>query len=272
MTWVKNPNYWRKGRPYLDGIEVKFIPESVTARQMLEAKQADVWAAPPKDMVELVKKGFKKQASWPALGMAIWPNTANAKSKWQDKRLREALEYAIDKEAVAKALGFGEFKPLKSLPPAGEWGYDPTYNPRPYNPAKAKQLLAEAGYPNGLKAKLLVFFTPDARDAGTALKQYLDAAGFQIDLDVADPGRFFGTVYGPQPGPDADLNWWITGRDQNYLATYMRWFSTQPFTPLAYQAVRRDRPRRTLRQRSSQASKPRKQRRGNSRASSRTMH
>ena len=199
LTWVKNPNYWRKGRPYLDGIEVKFIPESVTARQMMEAKQADVWGAPAKDMVEMVKKGFKKQASWPALGMAIWPNTANPKSKWQDKRLREALEYAIDKEAVAKALGFGEFKPLKSLPPAGEWGYDPNYNPRPYNPTKAKQLLAEAGYPNGLKAKLLVFFTPDARDAGTALKQYLDAAGFQIDLDVANPAGSSGVFTALRP-------------------------------------------------------------------------
>lgn len=235
LTWVKNPDYWRKGRPYLDGIEVKFIPESVTAVQMMQAKEADVWGAPARDQVELQKKGFKRQSSWPALGMSIWPNTSNPKSKFQDKRLREAVEYAIDKDAVAKALGFGTFKPLKSLPPPGEWGYDPTYSPRPYNPEKARQLIKEAGYPNGLKAKLLVFFTPDSRDAGTALKQYLDAAGFQIDIDVADPGRFFGTVYGTTPPPaDDDLSWWITGRDSNYLQSYMRWFSTQPFTPLAY--------------------------------------
>ena len=133
-----------------------------------------------KDQVDLVKKGFKRQASWPALGYAIWPNTANPNSKWKDKRLREAIEYALDKDAIAKALGFGLYKPLKSLPPEGEWGYDPNYNPRPYNPAKAKELLAAAGYANGLKAKLLVFFTPDWKDAGTAIKQYLDAAGFQI--------------------------------------------------------------------------------------------
>ena len=234
MTWVKNPNYWRKGRPYLDGIEVKFIPDSVTANAMMLAKQADVWGAPPRDVVELQKKGFKKQSSWPALGFAIWINTANPTSKWKDKRLREAVEYALDKDAIAKALGFGLFKPLKSLPPEGEWGYDPNYNPRPYNPAKAKELLAAAGYPNGLKAKLLVLFTPDARDAGTAIKQYLDEAGFQIDLDVADPGRFFGTFFGPASGEGNDLAWWITGRDTNYLQTYMRWFSFEPFTPTAF--------------------------------------
>jgi peptide/nickel transport system substrate-binding protein len=234
LTWVKNPNYWRKGRPYLDGIEVKFIPDPVTATQMMQAKQADVWGAPAREQADLLKKGFKKQSSWPALGMAIWINTANPKSKWQDKRLREAVEYALDKDAITKAIGFGQYKPLKSLPPPGEWGYDPNYNPRPYNPEKAKQLLKEAGYPNGLKAKLLVLNDKDSQDQGTALKQYLDAAGFQIDLDVADPGRFFGTIFFAPPGPDMDLHWFITGRDTNYLQTYMRWFSTQPFTVLSF--------------------------------------
>jgi ABC-type transport system substrate-binding protein len=234
MTWVKNPNYWRKGRPYLDGIEVKFIPDSVTASAMMQSKEADMWGAPAQFQVDLMKKGFKRQASWPALGYAIWPNTANPNSKWKDKRLREALEYALDKSAIAKALGFGLYKPLKTLPPEGEWGYDPTYNPRPSNPAKAKELVAAAGYPNGLKAKLLIGFTPPERDAGTALKQYLDAAGFQIDLDVADPGRFYGTIFYTPPGPDLDLSFFFTGRDTNYLMSYMRWFSTNPFTVLSF--------------------------------------
>jgi peptide/nickel transport system substrate-binding protein len=201
---------------------------------MMQSKEADVWGSPAKDQVDLMKKGFKRQASWPALGYSIWPNTANPQSKWKDKRLREALEYALDKEAITKALGFGLWKPLKSLPPEGEWGYDPAYNPRPYNPAKAKELLAAAGYPNGLKAKMLVFFTPDQRDAGTAVKQYLDAAGFDIELDIADPGRFYGTIFNTPPGPDLDLSFFFTGRDTNYLMTYMRWFSTTPFTNLSF--------------------------------------
>lgn len=51
---------------------------------------------------------------------------------------------------------------------------------------------------------------------------------------MADPGRFFGTIYNTPPGPDNDLSLWITGRDTNYLMTYMRWFSTTPFTDLSY--------------------------------------
>ncbi|MGD0661148.1 MAG: ABC transporter substrate-binding protein [Syntrophorhabdales bacterium] len=235
LTWVKNPNYWRKGRPYLDGIEVRFIPEPMTAAQMMQAKQADVWEMPPaREQADLLKKGFKRQSSWPAFGMSIWPNTSNPKSKWQDKRLREALEYALDKDAITKALSFGLYEPLKSLPPPGEWGYEADYNPRPYNPEKAKELVKEAGYPNGLKAKLMVLNDRGSQDQGTALKQYLDVAGFQIDLDVADPGRFFGTIFFTPPGPDLDLHWFITGRDTNYLQSYMRWFSTQPFTVLSF--------------------------------------
>ena len=118
---------------------------------MMQSKAADMWEADAKNQVDLMKKGFKRQASWPALGYSIYINTANPNSKWKDKRLREAVEYALDKEAIAKALGFGLYKPLKSLPPEGEWGYEPNYNPRPYNPAKAKELLAAAGYPTGSK-------------------------------------------------------------------------------------------------------------------------
>jgi len=234
MTWVKNPNYWREGRPYLDGIEYRYIPDPVTARALFESGEADQWAAPAKDQKELLALGYKKQSSWPGLSWVIWINTAAEGSKWQDKRLREAVEYSLDKAAIANVVGFGQNKPLKSLPPEGEWGYEADYNPRPYNPEKAKQLLTDAGYPNGLKAKLLIMNDPVTQEIGQILKQYLDKGGFQIDLDIADPGRFFGSVYGPTPSADADLHWWISGMDTNYLLTYMRWFSTMPFTNLAY--------------------------------------
>jgi peptide/nickel transport system substrate-binding protein len=236
IIWEKNTNYWRKGRPYLDGIEVRYIPDPVTASAMIQAKEVDAWNQPPaKDQVDLLKKGFTRQSDWPALGYSLWINNANPESKWQDKRLRDAVEYALDKEAITKAIGFGLYRPLKTLPPEGEWGYDPDYNPRPYNPEKARQLVAEAGYPNGLTIKLLapVFF-PGFKDASTAVKQYLDEVGFHVDLDLADPGRFFGTIYWKAAGPDLDLSFWITGRDTNYLQTYMRWFSTEPFTDLSY--------------------------------------
>jgi len=163
--------------------------------------------------------------------MNIWPNTSDPESIWNDVNLRYALEYALDKPAIAKAIGHDLYPPLLQLAPPGEWGYDPNYPERTYNPDKAKELLAAAGYPDGLQTSLLIGNTPSEIDAGTAIKQYLDAVGIETELDIADPGRFYGTVWGAaQPG----LSFMWSGMDITHLLTYMRWFSTDPFTDLVY--------------------------------------
>jgi peptide/nickel transport system substrate-binding protein len=237
LKWVKNPNYWREDRPYLDGWEVTIIPDPVTARAMMEAGEADVWGPnpPAKDSLELIDMGYHKQSAWPLLPYGLWPNTAHPDSKWHDKRLREAVEYALDKEAIAQAMGHGMYVVVKALPWEGEWGYDPAAG-RPYDPEEAKALLADAGYSteNPLKIKLLSQNDPVTQDAVTMVKGFLDAVGFEVELDLADPGRFFGTIFAP-PTADEDLHWWFAGgMDTNYLQTYIRWFSTDPFTDLAF--------------------------------------
>jgi len=235
MIWVKNPNYWQPGRPYLDGITIRYIPDPVTARAAFQAGEGDTWGAPASMVADLEKMGYKRHSSWPMLPFGIWPNTVSPDSKMSDVRVREAVEYAIDKATLTKAIGFGIYVPLNSLPMPGEWGYDPNYNPRPYDPSKAKQLLTEAGYPNGLKANLLILNDPVSQDIGTAVKQYLDAAGFQINLDIADPGRYYGTFFFAKIGPNQDMLLAMAGgMDSNYMQTYMRWFSTTPFSDVSY--------------------------------------
>jgi peptide/nickel transport system substrate-binding protein len=236
MSWVKNPNYWRKDRPYLDGIEIKIVPDVVAARAAFEAGEAETYGAPPKDAKELIAKGYKKQSAWPLLPWGLWPNTANPDSKMKNKNLRQAVEYAIDKEGITQALGQGMYVSLKSLPWEGEWGYDATAG-RSYDAAKAKELLAAEGYSTSkpLKINLLTTnaFGPTPIDACTMIKQNLDAVGFDVTIDVADPGRFFGTIYGKTniPAADQDLAFFLAGgNDTNYLQTYIRWFSNEPFT------------------------------------------
>jgi peptide/nickel transport system substrate-binding protein len=232
ITWIKNPNYWRTGRPYLDGINVRFIPDSVAASTIFQTKQADQWSTPaPKEQVTLLSRGFKAQSSWSGFGYVIVPNTVDPKSKWNDLRLRQAVAYALDTPKITRAIGSGIYKPLTYLPPEGEWGYDPDYPALTYNPSKAKQLLIDAGYPNGLQISLMVGNDPVSVDIGTAIKQYLDAVGFQTKLDITDPDHYFGSIYGTAPYPD--LGFLSTSEDTNYLSTYMRWFSSMPITNLA---------------------------------------
>jgi ABC-type transport system substrate-binding protein len=235
IYWVKNPNYWQPGLPLLDGINVRFIPDSMTAQNLMLAGQADEWdSAAAQNMQYLVSKGFNRITGWVGFPVSIWPNTADPTGRFQDIRLRQALEYAVDKPTLAKALGYGYYVPMTQMAPAGEWGYDTNYVTRGYDVAKAKQLLKDAGYPNGLNVKMLVANDSASVDTGTAVKGYLDAAGFSTTLDIADPGRFYGTVFGGKTVPADELSIMWSGMDTNYLMTYMRWFSTDPFTWLSY--------------------------------------
>lgn len=226
IKWERNKDYWQKDRPYLDGIEIRYIPDAVTASSMMQAKEADMWTgAPVRDQANLEKMGFKRNFGYAGLPQIIYLNTTDPNKPTGKLKVREAIEYALDKPAMAKALGFGYATPLKMTSPEGEWGYDPAYPGRPYNPQKAKQLLTEAGYPNGLKIKLMCMET--AKDVVTAVKSYMDQAGFDVDIDTADPGRFFGSLWGK--GFD-DMLLFLTGLDPSYLVTFQRWFSHDPAT------------------------------------------
>ena len=231
MKWERFADYWQNGLPYLDGIDVKVIPDPVTASSMMEARQADVWLAPPVQyQSQLDKKGIKRQAFWPGTPNFIYINTKNPNSPLANLKVREAIEYALDKAAIAKALGYGYYTPMNMIAPAGEYGYDPEYKGRGYDPDKARKLLSDAGYGKGLKLKLLSMQEMGGRNTiAEALKSYLDEAGFNIDIDVADAGRFFNSLW--VTGWD-DLAVYITGIDETYLATIQYWFGPEPRTVL----------------------------------------
>jgi ABC-type transport system substrate-binding protein len=195
IVYTKNPNYWRPGMPYLDGMQIQFIPDTMTASALMEAGQVDVWSdvAAVQNVIDLQKKGFTVNK---ALGFfwAILPDSSDPNSPFAKKEVREAIEYALDRPAIASMLGYGEYEPLHEMA-CKDWpGYVPDYNPRPYNPDKAKQLLKDAGYPNGLKTTLLV--TSTGTDAAAAIQGYLSQVGIDVKIDVADMGRYFGEVFG----------------------------------------------------------------------------
>jgi peptide/nickel transport system substrate-binding protein len=196
IKYEKNDDYWRKGYPYLDGIEVRFIPDSMTAAAMLEAGEADVWidVRYVQNILDFEKKGYK--INWgPGFFWALLPNSRDASSKFSNPKVREALEHAIDRPAVARMLGHGKYEPLSQMAPSDWPGHVPGYDPRPYNPEKAKALLAEAGYPNGFKTTILAY-AATGQEPGAAVQAFLAAVGIDAKLDLADPGRFYGSVFG----------------------------------------------------------------------------
>ena len=231
ITWVKNPSYWQKGLPLLDGIDYKIIPDATTSAQLMQAGQADIWQnADAKSQDQMKKAGFTDQSAWAGFIYHLMPNTLDPKSPCNKQQVREAVEYAINKEEMIGALGYGIDKPVYAVEPSGEWGGDAIAVKRTYDPAKAKQLLTAAGYPNGCPIDVLAIAQTGGGNAyGEAIKGYLDAAGFTTNLDIADPGRFYGSVFGTGW---KDLALMFSGMDPNALISCNRWWSPTPMTNL----------------------------------------
>jgi peptide/nickel transport system substrate-binding protein len=224
MTLTRFDDYWG-GKPYLDALNYIFIPDLVTASTMMQAKQADMWLGPPVSVQsDLEKKGLVRKSGGGMFSTLV-PNIVDPKSKWNNAKLRQAVEYALDKTAMAKALGFGYYQPMTMISPPGSWGYDPNYPARNYDPQKAKATLADAGYPNGLRINLLAL--QGNEDTATAIKRYLDAVGITTNIDIADAGRYYGSLYvtGWQ-----DLILSGAGILGDFLGTFQTNYSDQPLT------------------------------------------
>ena len=232
LKWERFEDYWQKGKPYLDGIEVIYIPDPMTASQLMQAKEADLWRTPPvREQAALSKTDLVRKSYWTGEDSMIYLNTKNPESPTYNKKVREAIEYAIDKPAIAKATGFGFGGPIYLFHPSGNWAYDATYTPRTYDPEKARRLLAEAGYPDGLKLKLLAFEAwGGGKDVAEAVKAYMDAAGFNVEVDMADPGRYFGSLFG-RGWEHLILS--ANFVSHNSLATFQAWYGHEPKSNLA---------------------------------------
>jgi len=171
-----------------------YIPDPMVAAAAMEAGEADMWFAVSQvqNIVDLQKQGLK--LNWgPGMFTLIMFDSSNPDSIFHDQKIREAVEYALDRPTIAEMLGQGLYEPLHQMASSTWPGYVEGYDPRPFNPDKARELLAEAGYANGFKTTLMI--TSMGTDSGSAIKSYLGEVGIDVELDVADFGRYFGAIF-----------------------------------------------------------------------------
>ena len=122
----------------------------------MKAGEVDIMMVSAEDMLDLKKSGFNIMECI-GKNAVLFPDGANADSPFSDVRVRQALSHAIDREMLADSLGYGYYYPTYQI--YGEWSalaYNPNVIGQPYDPAKARALLAEAGYPNGFKTSLVI--------------------------------------------------------------------------------------------------------------------
>jgi len=201
LVFEKFDGYWKKGKPYLDGIEIHFIKDPMTLAVSFRAGETNmIRSVENKHAAELKKDGYKVISS-PRGMRALTFDTGNPGSIFKDQRIREAVEYAINKKAITDTLGYGFWHAADQFSPKECNSYIPGYKARPYNPEKAKKLLTEAGYPNGLKTRIIAASRSVGMDIMAAIQRDLLNVGIDMKPDIVDEGKYvFSQVKGWKDG------------------------------------------------------------------------
>lgn len=213
VTVVRNDGYW--GEPAgLDSITFLSVPEAATRITMLEAGEADVIVnVPGFDVPRLdaepniiVRRDPSTRVGHVGMNMTQAP--------LDDVRVRQALNYAVDREAIVRGILRDIGMPADSIVSPATVGYEPV-NAYSFNPERARELLAEAGYANGFTISLLA---PQGRyymdrETAIAIQAQLRAVGVNVDLQIVDWSTYLELLRVPAGENTTQLYWlgWETG-------------------------------------------------------------
>ena len=190
-----NPDYW-SGKPKLTHIERPVVLDSKTMRNLYDSGELDY--------IDLPRADYTSDRDDPALKneIKLWPRSATwyvglnqtQYPPFKDKRVRQAVAYSIDKDAIIKSVLLGVNKRADSFVPEGIFSYDPAYTGMGHDSEKAKKLLAEAGFPNGAGLPPLTLYfreqTPDIRKTAEVIKEQLAGIGMTLNLNEMEWGAF----------------------------------------------------------------------------------
>jgi peptide/nickel transport system substrate-binding protein len=218
IVLVKNPDYHVKGLPRIDRVTYRFITDPNAALAALKAGDIDasMFGLGPEHVPELQKD--------PRFQVIIGETTSdvilamnNSKKPFSDVRVRRAVTYGINKPEVVKGAMFGLGRVLGTNVDALNPYFVDMSGAMPYDPAKAKKLLAEAGYPNGLEAVLKVSpqYSYTVR-TGEVLTDQLQKIGVKVKIEQIEWSQWLSRVW-----KDADYDLTIIGHAESWdIANY----------------------------------------------------
>ena len=192
MTLEANPDYWG-GAPKVDQLVIRVIPESSTRLQQVETGEVDVaWALTPEDVERtrenadlVIVEDAGLNTNWVNLNVTLEPFTS--------KEVRQALNYAVNKEEISEGLYNGNMVPAGGVLPPVDWAFNPDLKSYPYDPDKAKELLATAGYDesNPLSFTFMAYtiprgYNPAGDRLATAIQEYWSEVGVEANIQTAE--------------------------------------------------------------------------------------
>jgi ABC-type transport system substrate-binding protein len=231
IKYQKFDGYWQKGKPYLDAIEVYQIPDALTRAATFQSGEMDAICG---DLTQveyrLVQQGGNVVKA--PTGVAfLMGDSKNTNSPFSNLKVRQAIDYAVDRDKMAQAIGYGFYQTDYELSFPGSKSYFNDITIRAYNPEMAKQLLTEAGYPNGFSTQIIASQANTPKDAAVAVQSFLSKIGVQAELKYIDQGSW--TSYYVNGWSNA-LMMALFGLDANINKTYIsRFVPTNQYNSLA---------------------------------------
>jgi peptide/nickel transport system substrate-binding protein len=192
IALARHDGYWQKGLPKLEGIKFNIVPESATRQVGVSSGQyamlpnIDASTALQLKGRPNVKLQETLELAYSAIGLNV------SKPPFNDPRVREAVNFALNRQEIVQAALFGAGVPGGPLSPAlKDWAVDvkefPCYS---HNPAKAMELLKAAGHTQPLAVTMTVLPRQDIKDIAQVVQQQLNKAGFKVELKTPELGQF----------------------------------------------------------------------------------
>ncbi|MDV7103633.1 ABC transporter substrate-binding protein [Vibrio sp. TH_r3] len=196
VTLVKNTDYWGDAAK-LDKVTFRFIGDPQAQAAALNSGGID--AMPEFSAPELVSQ-FKNNSAFETVigttSMEVIAGMNNSKKPFNDIRVRQALMLATDRQAIIDATSEGLGKPLGSHYSPSDAGYQDLTNVYSYDPVKAKQLLSEAGYPNGFSFTMKVPTRPYTERAAEIMQAYFSMVGVTMNIESSEfPAKWVQDVF-----------------------------------------------------------------------------
>ena len=183
------------GRPTVDRIEYYIVPDAATALAQYEAGELDVVDVTYSDLARVRQDPTLSEElnSWTRARLVFYCPSMDKVDAFKDKRVRQALNYALNRDSIIENLLFDALQPAKGFVPPSMPEYNPDLQGYGYDPEKARELLAEAGYPEGQGFPSLKLNS--TADLSTELEavaaQWNENLGIPIEVEIVERGELF---------------------------------------------------------------------------------
>ncbi|MEQ9813916.1 MAG: ABC transporter substrate-binding protein [Azospirillaceae bacterium] len=236
VSLTAHEDYWGEG-PHVDGVEFLIVPSGDTMVSMFEAGELDIVYAEPAAIRRILQTPELVEASLqvPAAQIRYLGMNQNLYEPFRDIRVREAICIAFDRQAMVDGLFEGAAFPLAGQVTPGVAGFNPDLEVMPYDPERAQELLAEAGYPGG-EGLPPIGITSTEQNRNELLyfaSQFQQVLGMPVEVDVQERGTF---IQGMNAGEVPFFPWgWSAGYPDALYFLSQVWYGPSPYNRARWQ-------------------------------------